>query len=89
MMVFFFLNSIRFWKKQLMQTAGIWKICETKFALTPRPANNESKSQLVYRTLCEAKLKVVQHTKRPQQQIVEIEQNSTLSTKSLTWKRCS
>ena len=72
-----------------MQTAGIWKICETKFAVTPMPANNETKSQLVYRTLCEAKLKVVQQAKRLQQQIVEIEQNSTLSTKSLTWKRSS
>ena len=72
-----------------MQTAGIWKICETKFAVTPMPANNEFKSQLAYRTLGEAKLKVAQQAKRLQQQIVEIEQNSTLSTKSLTWKRCS
>ena len=36
---FFFLNLIRFWKKQLMQTAGIWKICETKFAVTSMSAN--------------------------------------------------
>ena len=72
-----------------MQMAGIWKICETKFAVTPMPANNESKSQFVYRTLCEAKLKVVHQAKQLQPQIVEIEQNSTLSTKSLTWKRCS
>ena len=58
-----------------MQTAGIWKICETKFAVTPMPANNESKSQLVYCTLCEAKLNVVQQAKQFQQQIVGIEQN--------------
>ena len=72
-----------------MQTAGIWKICETKFAATPMPANNEVKSHIVYRTLREAKLKVVQQAKGLQQQIVEIDQNGTLSTKSLTWKRCS
>ena len=46
-----------------MQMAGIWKICGTKFPVTPMPANNESKSQLVYHTLCEAKLKIVQQAK--------------------------
>ena len=72
-----------------MQKAGIWKICETEFAVTPMPVNNESKSQPVYRTLREDKLKRVQQAKQLQQQIVEIKQNSTLSTKSLTWKQCS
>ena len=63
-----------------MQKAGIWKICETEFAVTPMPANNESKSQLVYCAMREATLKVVQQPKQLRQKIVEME-HSTLSTK--------